>query len=170
MFQAAARSTHGALSGVLWRAIAAVLKYPSSSPPKTGTACGATSLQRNAAPCGKRRSNQSSNQRETQYILHSVLVTRGGTLTTTSPTAELGQAPETGGGDALLRVTNVKKHFPITRGILFQRQIGAVKAVDGVSFHVAPGETVGLVGESGCGKSTTGRVVAKRLDPPEGTI
>jgi peptide/nickel transport system ATP-binding protein/oligopeptide transport system ATP-binding protein len=67
-------------------------------------------------------------------------------------------------------VTNVKKHFPITRGILFQRQIGAVKAVDGVSFHVAPGETLGLVGESGCGKSTTGRVVVKLLDPTAGTI
>jgi peptide/nickel transport system ATP-binding protein len=91
-------------------------------------------------------------------------------LATTSPTAELGQAPESGGGDALLRVTNVKKHFPITRGILFQRKIGAVKAVDGVSFHVSPGETLGLVGESGCGKSTTGRVVVKLLDPTAGTI
>ena len=72
--------------------------------------------------------------------------------------------------DALLSVSRLKKYFPIKRGILFQRQVGAVKAVDGVSFSVRPGETVGLVGESGCGKSTTGRVVAKLLDPTGGSI
>jgi len=73
-------------------------------------------------------------------------------------------------GDALLRVTDLTKHFPIRRGIVFQRQIGAVKAVDGVSFDVMPQETLGLVGESGCGKSTTGRVVTKLLEPTSGTI
>jgi oligopeptide/dipeptide ABC transporter ATP-binding protein len=93
-------------------------------------------------------------------------------LTTTSPaaTAEPGPALEKRGGDALLRVTNLKKHFPITRGIIFQRRIGAVKAVDGVSFHVAAGETLGVVGESGCGKSTAGRVVTKLLEPTAGTL
>lgn len=60
--------------------------------------------------------------------------------------------------DVLLKVKELKKHFPIRRGIL-QRQVGAVKAVDGVSFDVRRGETLGLVGESGCGKSTTGRVI-----------
>src|SRR3984885_172059 len=71
---------------------------------------------------------------------------------------------------ALLAVSDLKKHFPIRQGILIQRQVGAVRAVDGVSFSVAPGETLGLVGESGCGKSTTGRVMAKLLEPTAGSI
>ncbi len=65
----------------------------------------------------------------------------------------------------LVRVENLKKHFPIRRGILIQREIGAVKAVDGVSFDIHKGETMGLVGESGCGKSTTGRTMLL-LHPP----
>ena len=56
--------------------------------------------------------------------------------------------------DALLEVRNVTKHFPITRGIIFQKQVAAVQAVDGVSLSVKKGETLGIVGESGCGKST----------------
>ena len=72
--------------------------------------------------------------------------------------------------DALLQVNNLRKHFPITQGIVFQRQVGAVKAVDGITFDVAPGETLGLVGESGCGKSTAGRTIAKLLEPTSGTI
>jgi len=59
----------------------------------------------------------------------------------------------------LVRVENLTKHFPITRGIVFQREIGAVQAVDNVSFEIREGETLGLVGESGCGKSTTGRTI-----------
>jgi oligopeptide transport system ATP-binding protein len=62
-------------------------------------------------------------------------------------------------GEILVRVENLKKHFPIRQGILFQRQIGAVQAVDDVSFDIRRGETLGLVGESGCGKSTTGRTM-----------
>jgi oligopeptide/dipeptide ABC transporter ATP-binding protein len=70
---------------------------------------------------------------------------------------------------ALLVVDRMTKYFPIRRGVL-QRQVGSVKAVDGVSFSVRPGETLGLVGESGCGKSTTGRVVTKLLDPTAGSV
>ena len=69
----------------------------------------------------------------------------------------------------LVEVRDLKMHFPITRGLL-RRRVGAVKAVDGVSFDILPGETLGLVGESGCGKSTTGRALLRLLDPTEGSI
>ena len=72
--------------------------------------------------------------------------------------------------DALLRVTDLEKHFPGPRGMLRRRHAGAVKAVDGVSFAVDTGETLGVVGESGCGKSTTGRVVTRLLEPTAGTV
>ena len=72
--------------------------------------------------------------------------------------------------NALLRVDNLVKHFPITQGIIVQKQVGAVRAVDGVSFEVFPGETLGLVGESGCGKSTTGRTVLQLFRPTSGSV
>ena len=70
---------------------------------------------------------------------------------------------------ALLEVQNLKKHFPIHNGV-FSRISGHVYAVDGVSFHIDRGETLGLVGESGCGKSTVGRTLLKLLEPTAGTI
>jgi ABC-type oligopeptide transport system ATPase subunit len=73
-------------------------------------------------------------------------------------------------GDELLVVDDVKKHFPVTRGIIFQKQIASVKAVDGVSFSIKEGETLGIVGESGCGKSTLARCVMKLLEPTGGRI
>jgi oligopeptide transport system ATP-binding protein len=71
--------------------------------------------------------------------------------------------------EVLLKVEDLKKYFPIVRG-LFRRQVGAVKAVDGISFEVYKGETLGLVGESGCGKSTTGRVILQLYPVTSGKI
>ncbi len=73
-------------------------------------------------------------------------------------------------GDELLVVDNLTKHFPITQGIIFQKEVATVKAVDGVSFSLHHGETLGIVGESGCGKSTLVRCVLKLLEPTSGKI
>ena len=81
-----------------------------------------------------------------------------------------GNGSTNGKGEPLLHVENLKMHFPITKGIIFQRQVGAVKAVDGVSFDLYPGETLGLVGESGCGKSTTGRAILQLYRPTAGEV
>jgi peptide/nickel transport system ATP-binding protein len=70
----------------------------------------------------------------------------------------------------LVRLRGVKKYFPITQGIIFQKRVGNVHAVDGVDLEVYPGETVGLVGETGCGKSTLARVIMRLYDATEGTI
>ncbi len=73
-------------------------------------------------------------------------------------------------GTPLIQVEDLVKHFPLTQGIVRQKQIGAVRAVDGVSFDVREGETLGLVGESGCGKSTTARLITRLLEPTSGVI
>ncbi len=72
--------------------------------------------------------------------------------------------------EPLVEVRDLVKHFPITRGIIFQKKVGAVQAVDGISFDVNRGETLGLVGESGCGKSTTARLLMRLLQPTAGEI
>ena len=75
-----------------------------------------------------------------------------------------------GDSDVILEVNDLKKHFPINAGFIIQRQVGAVKAVDGISFNVMRGETLGLVGESGCGKSTTGRTILQLYKPTAGSV
>jgi oligopeptide transport system ATP-binding protein len=73
-------------------------------------------------------------------------------------------------GEPILQVRDLVKHFPLTRGILFKRQIGAVRAVDGVSFDLHQGETLGIVGESGCGKSTVAKLLMNLERPTAGQI
>lgn len=72
--------------------------------------------------------------------------------------------------EVLLRVDKLVKHFPISKGIIIQKKVGAVHAVDGVSFDIYKGETLGLVGESGCGKSTTGRTILQLYRPTAGHV
>ncbi|MFB7379875.1 ATP-binding cassette domain-containing protein, partial [Kitasatospora purpeofusca] len=81
--------------------------------------------------------------------------------------AEAAFAQEVASGEPILEVRDLIKHFPLTKGILFKKQIGAVKAVDGVSFDLMQGETLGIVGESGCGKSTLAKVLMN-LEPATG--
>lgn len=73
-------------------------------------------------------------------------------------------------GKMLLQVNNLKKHFPIKKGFFATKIIGYVKAVDDVSFYIREGETLGLVGESGCGKTTTGRLILRAYDPTAGEV
>lgn len=72
--------------------------------------------------------------------------------------------------NTLLRVNNLVKYFPIKKGIIFQKEVASVRAVDGISFDVRRGETLGLVGESGCGKSTTGRAILQLYRPTSGSV
>jgi oligopeptide transport system ATP-binding protein len=74
------------------------------------------------------------------------------------------------GTDDLIQVRNLQMHFPVTKGIILQRQVGAIKAVDGLSFGIKKGETLGLVGESGCGKSTAGRAILQLYHPTGGEV
>jgi len=88
-------------------------------------------------------------------------------------TAETNNSPGATAQDAgkvLLEVNNLKMHFPVTSGLIFQRAVAHIKAVDGVSFTVNEGETLGLVGESGCGKTTTGRCILQLYEPTEGEV
>jgi oligopeptide transport system ATP-binding protein len=75
-----------------------------------------------------------------------------------------------GSGEVLMEIKDLEMHFPITEGIIFQRKVGAVKAVDGINFDIKKGETLGLVGESGCGKSTTGRAILQLYRPTGGSV
>ena len=89
---------------------------------------------------------------------------------TTMPSTQTQGAGQARMGDVLLEVKNLKMYFPVTAGIIFQRAVAQIKAVDDISFFVRKGETLGLVGESGCGKTTTGRCILQLYKPTNGTI
>src|SRR5262249_39062295 len=93
---------------------------------------------------------------------------RAGCVTSTETQTEA--AVRQPAGDELLVVDGLKKHFPVTRGIIFQKEVASVKAVDGVTFTVKKGETLGVVGESGCGKSTMAVCGMRLLEPTAGRI
>ena len=88
------------------------------------------------------------------------------TAATSTQPGEFSSAPEA----KLLEVKNLKVHFPIEAGIVFKRKVGAVRAVDGIDLEILQAKTLGLVGESGCGKSTTARAIAQLIPPNEGEV
>ena len=85
-------------------------------------------------------------------------------------TSTQGAAANAKMGEPLVTVTDMKMYFPVTAGAIIQKKVADVKAVDGISFHVNRGETLGLVGESGCGKSTTGRAILQLYRPTDGSV
>ncbi|MCZ6614936.1 MAG: ATP-binding cassette domain-containing protein, partial [Chloroflexi bacterium] len=80
------------------------------------------------------------------------------------------QADGAGDTDPLIRAVGLKQHYPVTRGLVFRRTVGVVKAVDGVSFSIPEGQTYSLVGESGCGKTTTSRLILMVEPPTAGEV
>ena len=88
----------------------------------------------------------------------------------TGPTSQRVATTDRPDADVLLEVRGLEVHFPIRSGILLQRTVGHVRAVDGIDLDVRRGSTLGLVGESGCGKSTLGRAVLRLVEPTAGTV
>src|SRR6476620_1670936 len=92
-------------------------------------------------------------------------------MTTESPaTAATGSNGATNNNEILVDVKDLRMYFPVTAGLIFQKKVADVKAVDGINFFIRKGETLGLVGESGCGKSTTGRAILQLYRPTTGSV
>ena len=89
---------------------------------------------------------------------------------TTETSATNGAPAAAPTGEIILEVKNLKMYFPVTQGIIFQRKIADIKAVDGLNLFIRKGETLGLVGESGCGKTTTGRAILQLYRPTAGEV
>src|SRR5262245_53468173 len=86
------------------------------------------------------------------------------------PHRRLLEARERMPGEPILRVESLTKHFPVTDGLIWMRVVGTVKAVDGISFSIQPGETLAIVGESGCGKTTTAKLILRLEQPTAGRV
>ncbi len=133
-------------------------KTPNQSPPNDAPAAISTDIEQVLV----REQTEAEQQRAamTQHVLDTIA------KATTAPAP----VPSNGYSETLLSVEDLKMYFPITAGLIFQREVGQVHAVDGVGFTLHKGETLGLVGESGCGKSTTGRAILQLYKPTAGHV
>jgi peptide/nickel transport system ATP-binding protein len=115
--------------------------------------------------------DESTSEQSTAPVASPPVADSATPLAVADPRAEAApRASASRSGEVLLSVDGLEKHFPVTRGVFVRRKIGAVKAVDGLSFSVNKGETLGVVGETGCGKSTMGRLLVRLLEPTGGTV
>src|SRR5450756_336086 len=167
MSRAAVRSTRGA-SMPRSTAVSARPTARSSLRSPLATASPATFLPRTASGAGRTTSSRRYEDRDVSHRERGIH--QRSQIVTSAPTdAASSRSRSSADSEDLLVVTDLQKHFPIRRGLL-QRQVGAVHAVDGMSFSARKGETLSLVGESGCGKTTTGRMLTRLLEPTGGKI
>jgi len=146
------------------RPVKAAKKTTSAASGARRTAAKSTARKAPArkTPAKKRAANPAGTRTRTMPVPVS-----GGAVATEPTSAP---PPHASFGDELLKVDHLVKYFPVMRGIVFKKQIGTVQAVDDVSFSIRQGETLGVVGESGCGKSTTARTILRLIEPTGGAV